>query len=298
MDWLGGSRGRWAADWLVALGGLAALPAAAAGLNDWSTLDGTTRRLGLVHGLTNIFATGMFGVSCSPDTRVTVTSGSCWLLPVMGQSAPARSSVVTCHSVMASVSTVRLSRTFRATGQSLPTRPSSWSRSHSSSKARKSNSASCGRANQYLRSLTAVPISAARSTRARSSADASPALGMPAAIASPTALPSAGRRPMRSRRFRSGCVTGKVEVRRPGRACPASSLSHRHWSHRSHDSIRTLDSLRRHLQWAIELEHSTIPPYLCAFYSVDAQRNPDAHARLAGVLVEERCCTSAWSPMC
>jgi nitrite reductase/ring-hydroxylating ferredoxin subunit/uncharacterized membrane protein len=63
MDWLGGQRYRSAADWLVALGGLAALPTAAAGLNDWASLDGQTRRLGFVHGLTNIFATGLFGAS-------------------------------------------------------------------------------------------------------------------------------------------------------------------------------------------------------------------------------------------
>jgi hypothetical protein len=28
--------------------------------------------------------------------------------------------------------------------------------------------------------------------------------------------------------------------------------------------IDTLDSLREHLQWAIDLEHATLPPYLCA----------------------------------
>jgi hypothetical protein len=27
--------------------------------------------------------------------------------------------------------------------------------------------------------------------------------------------------------------------------------------------IATLESLREHLQWAIELEHFTLPPYLC-----------------------------------
>jgi len=37
--------------------------------------------------------------------------------------------------------------------------------------------------------------------------------------------------------------------------------------------ITTLESLREHLQWAIELEHFTIPPYLCALYSLDSGRN-------------------------
>ena len=52
-------------------------------------------------------------------------------------------------------------------------------------------------------------------------------------------------------------------------------------------AIRTIDDLRRHLQWAIELEHSTLPPYLCALYSLDAQRNPDAVEVVASVFVEE-----------
>ena len=63
VDWLGGKRGGPAADWLVALGVLSALPTAAAGLNDWATLDGPNRRLGLVHGTTNVVATGLFGAS-------------------------------------------------------------------------------------------------------------------------------------------------------------------------------------------------------------------------------------------
>jgi nitrite reductase/ring-hydroxylating ferredoxin subunit/uncharacterized membrane protein len=63
LDWIGGKRAGPAADWLVALGVLSALPTAAAGLNDWATLEGPTRRLGLVHGTTNVVATGLFGTS-------------------------------------------------------------------------------------------------------------------------------------------------------------------------------------------------------------------------------------------
>lgn len=51
--------------------------------------------------------------------------------------------------------------------------------------------------------------------------------------------------------------------------------------------LDTLDSLREHLQWAIELEHATLPPYLCALYSLDPQRNPDAAQAVSGVFVEE-----------
>jgi nitrite reductase/ring-hydroxylating ferredoxin subunit/uncharacterized membrane protein len=63
LDWLGGRRGAPAADWLVALGVLSSLPTAAAGLNDWATLDRPTRRLGLVHATSNIVAVGLFGAS-------------------------------------------------------------------------------------------------------------------------------------------------------------------------------------------------------------------------------------------
>jgi Ferritin-like len=51
--------------------------------------------------------------------------------------------------------------------------------------------------------------------------------------------------------------------------------------------IATLGSLQEHLQWAIELEHFTIPPYLCALYSLDPVRNPEAAEAIASVMVEE-----------
>ncbi|WP_410791286.1 ferritin-like domain-containing protein [Kribbella sp. C-35] len=51
--------------------------------------------------------------------------------------------------------------------------------------------------------------------------------------------------------------------------------------------IETIDSLHEHLQWAIELEHATLPPYLCALYSLDPARNPDAVEVVSSVFVEE-----------
>jgi len=56
---------------------------------------------------------------------------------------------------------------------------------------------------------------------------------------------------------------------------------------RSIARINALESLREHLQWAIELEHFTVPPYMCALYSLDAIRNPEASEVVASVLVEE-----------
>ncbi|MGW5154812.1 ferritin-like domain-containing protein [Nonomuraea wenchangensis] len=51
--------------------------------------------------------------------------------------------------------------------------------------------------------------------------------------------------------------------------------------------IGTLGSLREHLQWAIELEHATLPPYLTALYSLDPERNPAAVEVVSSVFVEE-----------
>ncbi|NRQ38175.1 hypothetical protein HII36_41055 [Nonomuraea sp. NN258] len=47
-------------------------------------------------------------------------------------------------------------------------------------------------------------------------------------------------------------------------------------THERSPRIGTLDSLREHLQWAVELEHATLPPYLTALYSLDAERNAAA----------------------
>jgi hypothetical protein len=52
-------------------------------------------------------------------------------------------------------------------------------------------------------------------------------------------------------------------------------------------AIETVEDLRRHLQWAIELEHATIPPYLCALYSLDPSRNAEAVQVVGSVLAEE-----------
>lgn len=49
----------------------------------------------------------------------------------------------------------------------------------------------------------------------------------------------------------------------------------------------TLTRLRELLQWAIEIEHSTLPPYFCALYSIKAGYNQDASKILTSVLMEE-----------
>ena len=52
-------------------------------------------------------------------------------------------------------------------------------------------------------------------------------------------------------------------------------------------AITTVDSLRRHLQWAIELEHATLPPYLCALYSIKEGHNEEAAEVVHSVFMEE-----------
>lgn len=78
-----------------------------------------------------------------------------------------------------------------------------------------------------------------------------------------------------------------VEDSRPLRAVSDTSPPSSQLDTPSFGRIATLERLREHLQWAIELEHFTIPPYLCALYSLDAVRNPGATEVVASVLVEE-----------
>ena len=51
--------------------------------------------------------------------------------------------------------------------------------------------------------------------------------------------------------------------------------------------IRHIEELRTHLQTAIELEHATLPPYLCALYSIHDGANREAAALIRGVVMEE-----------
>jgi hypothetical protein len=56
---------------------------------------------------------------------------------------------------------------------------------------------------------------------------------------------------------------------------------------RHSDRIETLDQLRRHLQTAVELEHATIPPYLCGLYSIKGGGNREAARVIKSVVMEE-----------
>ena len=51
--------------------------------------------------------------------------------------------------------------------------------------------------------------------------------------------------------------------------------------------IKTLEDLHEHLQWAIELEHATIPPYLCALYSIKGNSNQESIEVIQSVFIEE-----------
>ena len=57
--------------------------------------------------------------------------------------------------------------------------------------------------------------------------------------------------------------------------------------HRDVAAITDLDQLRAALQTAIELEHSTIPPYLCALYSLRGGSNVEAAELIESVVMEE-----------
>jgi hypothetical protein len=52
-------------------------------------------------------------------------------------------------------------------------------------------------------------------------------------------------------------------------------------------SIRSVEELRNHLQTAIELEHATIPTYLCALFTIKEGTNLAAYDVIRSVVVEE-----------
>ena len=52
-------------------------------------------------------------------------------------------------------------------------------------------------------------------------------------------------------------------------------------------AISNLDSLRKHLQWAIELEHATLPPYMTALYSIKEGTNVESVEVIKSVFLEE-----------
>ena len=52
-------------------------------------------------------------------------------------------------------------------------------------------------------------------------------------------------------------------------------------------AIGSPEALRQHLQWALELEHATIPPYLCALYSISEDGNQEAAEVVRSVFMEE-----------
>jgi nitrite reductase/ring-hydroxylating ferredoxin subunit/uncharacterized membrane protein len=63
LDLFGGKRGQPAAQRLVGLGVVSALPTAAAGLSDWSDTIGEERRIGLVHASSNVTAVACYTLS-------------------------------------------------------------------------------------------------------------------------------------------------------------------------------------------------------------------------------------------
>jgi CDGSH-type Zn-finger protein len=52
-------------------------------------------------------------------------------------------------------------------------------------------------------------------------------------------------------------------------------------------TVHNIDSLRKHLQWAIQIEHTTFPPYLCALYSIKDGYNQEAAEILCSIFMEE-----------
>jgi Ferritin-like len=52
-------------------------------------------------------------------------------------------------------------------------------------------------------------------------------------------------------------------------------------------AIENLESLRRHLQWALQVELERCRPYLCALYSIKQGSNGEATEVVRSVFMEE-----------
>jgi hypothetical protein len=57
-------------------------------------------------------------------------------------------------------------------------------------------------------------------------------------------------------------------------------------SRKTYHPIETIEDLQSHLQWALSIELSTIPPYLCALYSIQ-DSSSQAYSVIRSVAVEE-----------
>ena len=69
LDLVGGPKAQPAADKLVAVGILSALPAVAAGLSDWADVSGQARRMGVLHAAGNAAALALFTASLTARRR-------------------------------------------------------------------------------------------------------------------------------------------------------------------------------------------------------------------------------------
>ncbi|HEX2053481.1 MAG TPA: Rieske 2Fe-2S domain-containing protein [Actinomycetota bacterium] len=95
VDVVGGRSGRAAADRLLAIGSLAALPTAASGLSDWIDTYGDERRVGFVHAAGNLAALGLFTGSSLARRRGRRATG--FLLSVAGAACVSASGFLGGH---------------------------------------------------------------------------------------------------------------------------------------------------------------------------------------------------------
>jgi len=84
IDFLGGKKGRNAADLLVAVGILSSIPTAAAGLADWSDTFGEPQRMGVIHAAANAVGLAFYGISLVHRRRGNRIRGAALSLAGMG----------------------------------------------------------------------------------------------------------------------------------------------------------------------------------------------------------------------
>ncbi len=95
LDLFGGKEGRRAADRLIGIGILSAIPTAAAGLSDWAELSSGERRIGTVHAAGNTTALSLYTLSWVARRRGRRLLGV--LLALMGSGAATASAYLGGH---------------------------------------------------------------------------------------------------------------------------------------------------------------------------------------------------------
>jgi hypothetical protein len=185
LDAAGGPAAEGAADLLVAAGVVAAVPTAAAGLNDWSDTAGPETRVGLVHAAVNTTALSLYLASLVGGPGDDCAAARRWAWPGWGCCRAAGTWEGTYRSAWAWMSTAPRGSSGRASGRRCWPTPN-WPMGSSAGPTRAAYRSSCAGQTERCMPRPAPALTwAARCRRTQSAMAASPAHGPAAPSGSP-----------------------------------------------------------------------------------------------------------------